>query len=726
MTLTTLVLALLGLMAQDPAKQDPPKKEEPKAQKSPLTDAGEILILGDKQDLEHIPGSGEVLDVEELRGSRPRDIHEVVRKIPGVHARDEEGFGLRPNYGVRGLLPTRSAKVLLLEDGVPITIGPYGDNTTYYHPPVERFERLEVLKGAGQILYGPNTIGAVFNYITPAPPRKPAGVVTLAAGSPGYLEFGGSFGMGNDQGGFVVDLLHKEGDGRADDIHLRVDDIVMKTTVNVGRRSSVMLKLNYLKEDSQVTYAGLTQSEYEADPRQNPFDEDEMLLTRIGGHFAFKHGLSDQVDLLVNLYGYTVQRDWWRQWHNGNNGNAVPATGTATIPNDQASGRVREYYVYGLEPRMQVRFAALGIEHESDLGVRAHYEIQDRLLIDGPAIPGGREARTGTISEDNERYVDAYSAFLQNRFLLSDQWTLTGGVRVEHVRYERVNNLANGGLGVEGNDQLTEVIPGAGINYLPVPELTLFAGVHRGFAPPRTEDAISNGGVPVDLDPEESLNIELGARWNPQTWLTVHGTFFNMDFENQLVTASVASGTGTALTNGGETSHQGLEALVAWDFLGMRGSDHRLELNVAFTWLWTAEFEGTRFSNVTGAALLPGEPALESTSGNRLPYAPERTLTLGMTYAHPIGLELRVETVYVSEQFSDDRETDEPTPNGRRGILDDYFIWNTGARFTVEDWGTTFFVTVKNAADEEYIVDRTRGIYAGMERSVIAGATWRF
>ncbi len=74
-----------------------------------------------------------------------------------MFARDEEGFGLRPNIGIRGLNPTRSSKLLLLEDGIPLAYAPYGDNASYYHPPVNRFERIEVLKGSSQILFGPQT-----------------------------------------------------------------------------------------------------------------------------------------------------------------------------------------------------------------------------------------------------------------------------------------------------------------------------------------------------------------------------------------------------------------------------------------------------------------------------------------------------------------------------------------------------------------------------------------
>src|SRR5688572_15875355 len=82
---------------------------------------------------ERIPGGISIVDRQLLESSRVLTTSEALRKAPGVTVRDEEGFGLRPNIGFRGTNPTRSSKVLLLEDGLPVTYAPYGDNATYYH-----------------------------------------------------------------------------------------------------------------------------------------------------------------------------------------------------------------------------------------------------------------------------------------------------------------------------------------------------------------------------------------------------------------------------------------------------------------------------------------------------------------------------------------------------------------------------------------------------------------
>ncbi len=172
-------------------------------------------------------------------------------------------------------------------------------------------------------------------------------------------------------------------------------------------------------------------------------------------------------------------------------------------------------------------------------------------------------------------------------------------------------------------------MPGLGAAFAVTPTLSVFAGAHRGFAPPRTEDVVSNtSGAVVELDPERSWNYELGLRSSLRPGLGLDATAFRMDYQNQVVPASVAGGAGATLTNGGATRHQGFEVGARVDSAGLTGSRHDVWLRAAFTAVPVARFEGVRFSS------LPGSTE-RSVSGNRLPYAPERTLTASLGYTHP-------------------------------------------------------------------------------------------
>jgi TonB family protein len=126
------------------------------------------------------PAAPSVLGREDLATRAAERRRRAAHRARRLNVASEDGMGLRLNIGVRGLDPNRSRKVLVLEDGMPVSLNPYGSPELYYTPPIERMDRVEVVRGSGQILWGPQTIGGVINYITRDPPRAPAGASTCA------------------------------------------------------------------------------------------------------------------------------------------------------------------------------------------------------------------------------------------------------------------------------------------------------------------------------------------------------------------------------------------------------------------------------------------------------------------------------------------------------------------------------------------------------------------
>jgi Fe(3+) dicitrate transport protein len=676
--------------------------------------AGEIA--GSHERLRRLPGSVDVVERETLERNRVMTTNEALRKVPGINARDEEGFGLRPNIGIRGINPTRANKVLLLEDGIPLTYAVYGDNASYYHPPVDRFERIEVMKGGAQIAYGPQTIAGAINYVTPKPPSTPSGSVSVLGGNRDYFNGHGTYGTTVGRTGLLFDYMRKQGDGSRDNLNFRLNDVTLKLVQGIGDNQTLTFRGNFYGEDSNVTYSGLRQDEYLAQPRGNVFSNDFFYADRIGTSATHAIALSGNAALTTNLYWSTFKRHWWRQSSNSaqrpNDSGDPLCAGMANLHTTCGNeGRLRQYHAWGVEPRVTLHHRALGVASETSFGLRAHFERQDRLQKNGPSP----RARDGVLVESNLRTNEAYSGFVENHFLVGG-WTVTPGVRVEQVGFERTNRLANAGAGVSGDTTLTRVIPGVGVSHTAGERITTFAGVHRGFAPPRTEDVISNTGGVIDLDPELSWNYEAGVRSSLRPGVSVDATLFRMDYENQIVPASLAGGVGATLTNGGATLHQGLELRAQLDSAPLTGSAHDLFLRVAYTYLPVAEFTGTRFSSISGFSMA-------SVSGNRLPYAPEQMAVIGIGYAHNT-VDLILEAIRTTDQFADDLNTVAPTADGQRGLVPGYTTWNAAVNYTVAR--STLFVTVKNLLDDLYIVDRSRGILPGSPRLVQAGVRVRF
>lgn len=680
-------------------------------------------ITGIPETVRRIPGSVDVVDSAMLETSRVFNFSEALRKIAGLNVRDEEGFGLRPNIGIRGLNPTRSTKVLLLEDGIPLTYAPYGDNASYYHPPIERFSTIEVLKGSGQIAYGPTTLGGVVNYLTPDPPPTLSGDISVTGGNKDYFNGQASIGDTIGNTGFFLHYLRKQGEGARESMRFGIHDVFAKAVTTIGDRQTLTFRGNYYGEDSKVPYSGLRQDEFDENPHQNPFINDHFYGDRVGASVSHAVLLGSNAMLSTTVYGQRFKRHWWRQSSNSNerpNDSADPnCGGMENLYTDCGNqGRLREYYFFGVEPRLNASHSLFGIRNELDAGFRYHYEHQDRVQKNGD-FP---TARDGVVVEDNERKTGAFSGFIQNRFIIGGL-TITPGVRVERISYERTNRIAPnpaGGLGVTGSTEVTQVLPGLGLAYNFGEKATVFGGVHRGFAPPRTEDIINNTtGGSVDLDAELSWNYEVGARSLLRPGVRLDATFFRMDYENQVVPASIAGGTGATFTNGGETLHQGFEFTGRVDTGTLVGSPHNVYGRIAYTWLPVAQFEGVRFSNIPGFATT-------HVDGNRLPYAPSHLVNANIGYSHPVGIDALVEAVRVSEQFSDDLNTFLGSADGQRGAIPAYTVWNLAFSYKAETMPTTFFVTVKNLFDETYIADRSRGLIPGPSRLIQAGVKYRF
>jgi len=680
-----------------------------------------VVVIGDRIQLDTIPGSGMVLDQKVLEESRVFTINEAMRKVPGVVARDEEGFGLRPNLGIRGLNPTRSSKVLLLEDGIPLAYAPYGDNASYYHPPVDRFDRIEVLKGSGQILFGPHTVGGVINYITPSVPTDTSARLVASVGNQDYREAHGEYGDTIGRTGFVVHGTWKESDGARDNMNFQVADLNLKVVQEITDRQALTFRGSFYDEDSRVPYSGLTLAEWEADPRQNPFSNDHMYARRWGTSATHRFEMSDATTFTTNAYYTYFNRDWWRQSSNSSqrpNDRSDPACGGMdnlyTACGNE--GRLRQYWTAGVEPRVTVEHGLFGIDNVTEAGMRIHHEDQFRVQANGDA-PGAREPGVGVnagIKEDSDRTVDAMSTFVQNRFDFG-RWTVTPGLRFEHVEYERVDNL----LGTRGTSDVDQAIPGLGATFEPVAGTVLFAGVHRGFAPPGVADIVTATGGSVDLEAELSWNYEIGVRSNPRDGVSIEATAFRMDFENQIVPASVAGGGGATLTSAGETLQQGLELAGQLDSDGFVDWPVEVFARFAYTWLADAQYEGERYSSIAGSTDV-------SVTGNRLPYAPEHLLNGTVGMRTPFGLDVELEGVYTSSAFTDDLNTVDVVASGQRGEIAGYTVWNLTANYELNACECKLFATAKNLTDELYVADMSRGLIPGMPRLVQGGFEVRF
>ena len=638
-----------------------------------------------------IPGAIDIISPEEMEMIQPASLQDALKTVPGVNARDEEGYGAIPNIGIRGLSPNRSTKVLILEDGAPIQPSLFLSNASYYSPPVERISSIEVLKGATGLRYGPNTIGGVINYQSKTPLKD--GIVKGKLGSHGYrlleLEAGTSSEQKSMGGG--INLITSEANGFRNNGY-RMNDILVKGGMAIGQSQWLGLKLTRYENEINTSYVGLRPDEFIHTPTKNPAPDDQFLSNRTSFDINHELEIDTSTKLKTLMYWSQLERNFWRRdvaSKTRQGTSFVDCGGTAYC----VTGRNRNFDMLGIDSRLFTNYQAFGIQNESEIGVRLHSETMSNKTERSNAGP---RARTGVITGNENNDAKAVALYLQNRFLFTDQFAVTPGVRVESYRQNRKNEMN----GVQGQANNTELVPGIGATWQLAPELQLYSSVYKGFAPAMISAAISGDGVDQKLDAERSMNIEFGFRGQAQKW-TYEGAAFRMDFSNQIVNQALSGG--ISKTNGGQSLHQGAEGALgyaitsAWSVLANA------------TYIPVAEFKGGTLGPI----------------GNRIPYTPKLTGNLGLNYSKD-GLKSFLNAYHVSSQYADSANTVQESNDGTKGLIPSFTTLNWSIVYSPQK-DLKLFGVVRNLFDKSFISGRSPdGIFPGAERNFELGLAYQF
>lgn len=517
-------------------KAEPKEKKEgdegDKAEKKEEAPA-ELSVVGSKE--AETGGSVHALKQKQLERFRYDDPHAVFVSVPGVYARTEDGFGLRPNIGMRGASSDRSKKVTLMEDGVLFGPAPYSAPAAYYFPLVGRMRAVHIVKGPSAILYGPQTIGGAVDLVTADVPSSPTGRFGLTLGSYGFHQLFARQGLSIDDVGLLAEVVQLGSDGfkvldaGGDTGFLRREAMVKGVFGLPGReglRHELGIKLTLSTEVSNESYLGLTDADFRATPYRrylaSQWDRMENLRTSVvvrhEAHFA------GGFDLTTSVYRHDYHRVWRKV--NGVRGGDI----SQVLAQPDAPGNVgfyraltgqadsagigqailigpndRRFVSQGVQTVGRKTWKGDGWENRLEYGLRVHYdEIARNQQQNGFLMQSGRlvaDGRPVEMLDDNRQSTTALALHLADAFAFS-RFVVTPGLRVEMLRGREDDYLAK----TTSVNTMSVFLPGLGLFARLTPNLGLVAGVHRGFSPPTP-------GASKVTSFEDAIHWEGGARW---------------------------------------------------------------------------------------------------------------------------------------------------------------------------------------------------------------------
>jgi Fe(3+) dicitrate transport protein len=651
-----LVLLMFSALtfAQTPQEQIQQRKDSIQSLENVIISTNKML--GSKFEARNRTGSAYYISPEDLQKHSYFNIDRVLGEVPGVNLYEEDGFGLRPNISIRGSNPERSRNITLMEDGILIAPAPYAAPPAYYFPNVARMQAVEVLKGSSQVQYGPYTTGGAINFVSTEIPDEFKAELSANYGSFGTANALARFGDSSEQFGYVVEYLKnrstgfKELDGPGQTGFNR-DDFMAKFKVNSKAdarfQQSLQLKFQYARENSDETYLGLTREDFNDNPfRRYAASQEDKMVTE-NRHITLTHNFqfTENSQITTTAYNTDFSRNWFKLDRVANvDGNDVGISqildqpnvypeimswirGDANSPDDALRNKNnnRVYYSRGIQTKFDHHFSTGDVHHDLEVGLRFHQDEADRFqwyenyrMLDGRMSLTSEEARG---SENNR--VDAAEALSAHVLykVKFGQLTLTPGLRYENVNMIRKNwgtsDLDRTGVNLsERNNQVSQLIPGIGANYKINSDISFFGGVHKGFGPPGSQDG---------QDPEESINMELGTRFD---FFGLEGElvgFYN-DYSTMLGSNAAAGGGPVAddldVFNAGAALIKGIEFQVAYDVL-KDNSKYSLPIHFSYTYTdarFNSDFEAP--SSIWG----------EVETGDRMPYIAEHQWNSGLSF----------------------------------------------------------------------------------------------
>ena len=665
------------------------------------TNIEQIKIIGTKQDSRATAGSSAVIDEEQMRIEVPSDINQLMKTIPGVYVREEDGQGLRPNIGIRAASAGRVSKVTLLEDGIMMAPAPYSNPAAYYFPTTLRMSAVEVLKGAPLLRYGPQTTGGVLNLVSTPIPEQFSGQVLTEFGEYASSDIHAHVGGTEGDFGFLLEAVQRNSDGfktidRSErDAGFAIQDYVAKLKWQ-GERSSLLAKLQYSEEESNETYLGLTDADFSAEPnRRYGLSEIDQMDNKHEGysvHYRFEATES----LSFSAIGY--YNDYKRNWFKLDGGNSY--INAANAGDTEALAILRgDRDEVGLEYKNNNRaYESKGIElninwqwqnHDIEAGLRDHSDEMDRYQpvavydqVNGSLVYQDMIAPTG--GNNRLEGADATAFWLTDQWQVSDALTVNLALRHEDVESYRLQyaDPSRTALDSTRGNSSDEWLPGVSFTYQLNPQWQMLAGAHRGFSP-------LGGGASENQRPETSDNYEFGARYSDGSFFAEAIAFYS-DFNDTTQQCSIANPCDNGAESGsyvlGESTVAGLELQASQLF-----EFGQFAMPVDFTYTYTqGEIKGD--SLVTGLM-----------DGDELNDIPQNTFSVRVTLDNNEGWTNYVVAKYIDEMCVSVGCNRNDSAFAR---TDSLFVTDIVSRYEVNP-NMAVYLKVENLFDQQKIVARS-------------------
>ncbi|MDO6519768.1 TonB-dependent receptor [Zobellia uliginosa] len=665
----------------------------------------------------------EVVLMEGLTGNlAANNARQIYSQVVGLNIYDNGDAGLQLNIGGRGLDPNRTANFNTRQNGYDISADVLGYPESYYTPPAEALEEIQVVRGAASLQYGTQFGGLInFKFKKPNPNKEIELISRQTVGSYNLFTSFNSLGGTVGKFSYYTYLSYKDGNGFRPNSNFNSKNYFTHLGYEISDKTKVSLETTFLHYLAKQA-GGLTDAQFYEDPRfsnrdRNWFEVDWRLYS-----FRLDHAFSPKTDFSLNVFGLNASRRAL-----GFRTNRVSQDDIITEPRELL---IDDFSNWGAEARVLTRYNLAGTESALLLGSKIYKTNNDQRQGPGTAAADAdfNFADAGFPNYERQSQFNFpnfnVALFGENIFNLSDRLAVTPGFRLEHIKTESIGSYQEIALDLAGNPLLnravednrvfdrTFVLLGLGATYKLSPSVELYGNFSQNYRSVTFSDIrVVNPSFQVDpnISDEDGFTADFGARGRFKDVLSYDVSLYGLYYDNRLgeilKEETQVNAAGEEVTTGrllrargniGTAFIYGLESFANWSLKEtFFPQSEKVKLNY--------------FANVaiTKSEYLSSER--NNVEGNEVEFIPKVNLKTGLNFGYD-NLLGSLQYTYFADQFTDATNAPQDVNDNQRGIegvIPAYDILDFSLSYTYKKWKLE--AGVNNLLDNSYFTRRATG-----------------
>ncbi len=646
----------------------------------------------------------EILKIDQLSGNKSSGTaRELYAKVPGLNIWESDSYGIQLGIGGRGLSPNRTANFNTRQNGYDISADALGYPESYYSPPTEALDAIEIIRGAASLQYG-SQFGGLLNFRIKKPAKKYVEFTTRNTGG-----MYGYFGTFNRLTGTAKNFSYntyyqyKRADGYRPNSKFNQHQFFANLNYQFTEKIRLGLEYTYMNYLAKQP-GGLTDQEFEEDPRQSNRNRNwfkvNWNLVALNFDWEFSNATKFNLRAFSNISSRSAL-GWLGRIDR-------PDLGTER---DLIQGQFRNI---GGEARILHKYK-LGKNYGAFLfGARVyvgHTNSKQGLANDGDG-PDFEfiNAEEDLAGSDYNFPSQNYAAFAENIFFITKEISITPGVRFEYIttasegywKQYTIHPLTGEILNVQTNtDTLKRSRPvflaGLGFSYKPSGEkirgkLNLYANISQNYRAINFSDIrIINENIQVDpnIQDERGFNADIGIRGIVNKCFYYDFSVFYLQYNDKIGEKVVDNQLYKIRTNISDARNIGMELFAEFDFLKCFKPEGKSGLSL--------------FTNISYIDAKYQSSDVSAFNGNRIENVPEYTIRAGIKFKYK-RFTTSVQFNYVAQQYTDATNS-EYTPTAIYGLIPAYYVMDFSASYRFKKW-FTIEAGVNNFTNNQYFTRR--------------------